>query len=190
MNCCLVWSGVRRPRSPRHVVNAHPEWIAHLATGRPMTRLTQRQRDRLKVEGVFLLPGHPSVQRWVASIVGELARRYPIDGVQLDYIRQPGIPVGFDPTTRARFALESGVDPLAFRRQPWAQRTRLEAEWTMFQEEQVTAIVRAVHDTLAAVRPGLPLEAAVLADTDAAIQRRQLWGGWIREGLLDRAFPY
>src|SRR5262249_28758693 len=61
MNCMLVWSADGRPRDPRHVVNAHPEWIARLRDGRPMTRLHPRERRRLAVEGVFLNPAHPAV---------------------------------------------------------------------------------------------------------------------------------
>jgi len=154
-----------------------------------MTRLTPRQLGRLRVEGVFLSPAHPGVRHWLAGIVQELVTRYPVDGVQLDYIRQPGIPIGYDPTSRARFALESGVDPLRFNRRPWSERTRLESQWASFQEDQVTAIVREVRDSLNATRPGLPLSAAVLADTTVAWTRnRQAWSLWVREGLLDRAF--
>jgi uncharacterized lipoprotein YddW (UPF0748 family) len=189
VNCCLVWSGPHRPRDPRHVVNAHPEWIARMADGRPMTRLTPRQRGRLRVEGVFLSPTHPGVRHWLAAIVKEIVTRYPVDGIQLDYIRQPGIAIGYDPTSRARFALEQGVDPLTFSRRPPAERARLEALWTTFQQEQVTAIVREVRDSLTATRPGLPLSAAVLADTSVAWRKnRQTWSLWVRDGLLDRAF--
>ena len=189
VNCCLVWSGAHRPRDPRHVLNAHPEWVARMSDGRPMTRLTPRQQSRLKVEGVFLSPAHPGVRRWLARIVQEIVTRYPVDGVQLDYIRQPGIPIGYDPTSRARFALEAGVDPIRINRRPPAERARLESQWAAFQEDQVTAIVREVRDTLNATRPGLPLSAAVLADTSVAWTRnRQAWSLWVREGLLDRAF--
>ena len=189
VNCCLVWSGAHRPRDPRHVLNAHPEWVARMADGRPMTRLTPRQRARLRVEGVFLSPTNPGVRRWLARIVQEIISRYPVDGVQLDYIRQPGIAIGFDPTSRARFALEHGVDPILFKRQPRAERSRLESLWTAFQQDQVTAIVREVRDSLTATRPGLPLSAAVLADTSVAWRHNlQPWSRWVREGLLDRAF--
>ena len=112
-----------------------------------------------------------------------------MDGVHLDYIRQPNVAIGYDPTSRARFALRSGVDPMMFSRQPKSERARLEAEWLAFQQEQVTAIVRGVRDSIAAVRPGLPLSAAVVADTVAAATiKRQAWSRWVRDGLLDRAY--
>jgi uncharacterized lipoprotein YddW (UPF0748 family) len=49
--------------------------------------------------------------------------------------------------------------------------------------------VREVRDSLARVAPGLPLSAAVLADTASAGTRHaQDWGAWLRGGVLDRAY--
>jgi uncharacterized lipoprotein YddW (UPF0748 family) len=175
--------------SPRHVLNTHPEWIARLADGRPMTRMTPRQRDRMKVEGVFLSPAHPGVRSWIAGTVREIATRYPVDGIHLDYIRNPTVAIGYDPTSRARFAMETGVDPVMFSRQPASERARLESKWAEFQLAQVTAIVREVRDTLSIVRPSLPLSAAVVADSLTAYKlKRQPWSRWVRDGLLDRAY--
>jgi len=189
VNCCLVWSGPHRPRDPHHVLNAHPEWVARLADGRAMTRLTPRQAGRMHVEGVFLSPAHPGVRAWIAGNIRELVTRYPVDGVHLDYIRQPAVPIGNDPTTRARFAMESGVDPATFSRLPKAERMRMDSAWAAFQMEQVTAIVREIRSTVNDVRPGLPLSAAVVADTvTAQAVKRQPWSRWVRDGLVDRAF--
>lgn len=189
MNCCLVWSAPRRPRDPGHVVNAHPEWIARMRDGRSMAQLSERERERLRVEGVFLTPAHPGVRTHLARVAKEIASRYAVDGIHLDYIRQPSVAVGYDPTSRAQFALRYGADPGAFGRLPSPQRATMDSLWSEFQEEQVTAIVREVRDSLAAVRPGLSLTAAVLADTLTARRtNRQAWSAWLRDGLLDRAF--
>jgi uncharacterized lipoprotein YddW (UPF0748 family) len=154
-----------------------------------MTRLTARERGRLRVEGVFLSPAHPGVRTWLANIAREIASRYDVDGIQLDYIRQPSVEIGFDPTSRAQFALAWGADPLTLGRLPYGERARMDSAWSVFQLDQVTAIVREVRDSLNAVRPGLPLSAAVLADTFSAMRRnRQAWSAWLRDGLLDRAF--
>lgn len=66
----------------------------------------------------------------------------------------------------------------------------MDSAWTSFQQAQVTAIVREVRDSLSVARPGLPISAAVLADTLAAARtNRQCWSAWLRDGLLDRVFP-
>jgi uncharacterized lipoprotein YddW (UPF0748 family) len=189
MNCCLVWSGPKLPSDPKHVVRAHPEWVARMQDGRPMTQLSDEAKRRLMVEGVFLSPAHPGVRRWIAGIASEIATRYAVDGVHLDYIRQPSVGIGYDQTSRARFALDHGVDPMMFGRLAQPERARMDSAWSAFQEAQVTAIVRAVRESLDAVRPGIVLSAAVLADTLTAVRRnRQAWAEWLREGLLDRAF--
>jgi len=189
VNCCLVWSSDKRPRASTHVLNAHPEWIARMQDGRPMTALSASARERLKVEGVFLSPAHPGVRTHLARVVKEIASRYAVDGVHLDYIRQPSVAIGYDPTSRARFAILHGADPLFFNRLPAGERASMDSAWTVFQQDQVTAIVREVRDSLAVVRPGLMLSAAVLADTISALNRnKQPWNRWLRDGLLDRAF--
>jgi len=47
---------------------------------------------------VFLSPAHPRVREWIADNIKELVTRYPVDGVHLDYIRQPVVSIGNDPT--------------------------------------------------------------------------------------------
>jgi uncharacterized lipoprotein YddW (UPF0748 family) len=189
MNCCLVWSGEKLPRDPKHVINAHPEWVARMQDGRSMTRLSPRERTAMMVEGVFLTPAHPGVRHFLAQVAKEIVSRYPVDGLHLDYIRQPSVRIGFDPTSRARFAMEHGADPLYFDRLPASERAGMDSAWAAFQLDQVTAIVREVRDSVNAVRPGVELTAAVLADTFTAVNRnRQAWSRWLREGLLDRAF--
>ncbi|MEO5616297.1 MAG: family 10 glycosylhydrolase [Candidatus Eisenbacteria bacterium] len=189
INCMLAWSAPRPPRDPRHVVNAHPEWIARLKDGRSLHRLTPRQRERLGLEGIFLAPAHPGVRSWVANTAREIVARYPVDGVHLDYIRQPVVAVGWDPTTRARFALGAGVDPARFDRVTGRERARIDSLWLSFRCEQVRSTVREVRDSLHAVRPGLTLSAAVIADTITAERyNAQRWRDWVRESLLDRAF--
>jgi uncharacterized lipoprotein YddW (UPF0748 family) len=189
MNCMLVWSAAERPSDAHHVVNAHPEWIACTAGGRRLSRLSVRERVRLGLEGVFLAPANPGVRRYVAGIAAEIARRYAVDGIQLDYIRQPSVAVGYDADTRMRFALEYHVDPVRRVSMSGEQRAVVDSQWQSFQRERVTAIVHDVRDSLNAVRPGITLSAAVLADTIVArIRNAQDWAEWVREGMIDRAF--
>jgi uncharacterized lipoprotein YddW (UPF0748 family) len=178
VNCMLVWSLPNRPRDPRHVMNAHPEWVARLANGRPMTSLTARQKRRLGVEGVFLSPAHAGVRSWLGSIVKEIAGRYPVDGVHLDYIRLPGIEL-------RPVAGSARAGKAAAPRTP----ARARAPRTEDDCAPVSSTVEEVRDSLSSVRPGLPLTAAVLPDTAAAEHTHgQRWTSWLRAGLIDRAF--
>jgi uncharacterized lipoprotein YddW (UPF0748 family) len=129
------------------------------------------------------------VRAWIATIAQEIAMRYAVDGIHLDYIREPGAFAGLDANARARFALEHGADPARFGLEPASRRAALDSSWMAFQRAQVTAIVRGVRDSLARSRPGLALSAAVLADTVSAERSHaQEWRAWVHEGLLDRVF--
>lgn len=187
VNCMLVWSLPNRPRDPRHVVNTHPEWIVRLADGRPMSSLTARQRKRLGVEGVFLSPALPGVRAWLGSIVKEIAVRYAVDGVQLDYIRLPGVQLRGDSGAFAADSDAAAAPPAGQARRTAPARVR--APRTEAECAHVSAAVGEVRDSLARVRPGLPLSAAVVADTAVAERANaQRWTSWLREGLIDRAF--
>jgi uncharacterized lipoprotein YddW (UPF0748 family) len=189
VNCMLVWSSPRVPRDPRHVLRAHPEWIAELRDGRRTSSVSARGLMKRKLEGAFLAAARPDVRHWVASIAAELAARYAVDGVHLDYIRQPDVEVGFDPDTRARFASLYGADPAQLWRYAPDRRAALNASWRRFQCDQITAIVRAVRDTLRAIRPEVVLSAAVVSDRSRYEGlTAQNWQSWVRDGLLDRAY--
>jgi uncharacterized lipoprotein YddW (UPF0748 family) len=188
VNCAVVWSGPRPPRSPRHVLNAHPEWVVRVPGGRPMTALGAYERRRMKLEGVFLSPAHRGMRTWIARIAQEIAQRYPVDGIHLDYIREPGVSLASDPMMRAGFVWRTGIDPERIARMEYGRRVIADSAWSAWQCEQVTAIVHEVRDSLARVRPGVFLSAAVLADTVVARARAQAWPEWVRAGLIDRAY--
>ena len=186
VNCMLVWSLPQRPRDPRHVVNAHPEWVARLKDGRPMTGLTARQRRRLGVEGVFLSPALPGVGAWLGSIVKEIVDHYAVDGVQLDYIRLPGIELAGEAGADAPDEAERArvVKPQARIAPARVRAPRTEAECA-----RMARVVGEVRDSLSRARPGLPLSAAVVPDTAVAANvNAQHWTAWLRAGLIDRAF--
>ncbi len=190
VNCCLVWSGDHRPADPTHVAREHPEWFAALPGGRSLLTLGPHGWKRLGIEGAFLSPSDERVRLWVAANVAEVVRRYAVDGVHLDYIRTPRVDAGYDGASRVGFAMESGVDRAHEATLPAAERTRLDSSFAAYQDRQVTAIVRAVRDSVEAIRPGLPLTAAVRPDpAEAARWFGQPWVAWLADGLLDRAFP-
>ncbi|NOT33849.1 MAG: family 10 glycosylhydrolase [Candidatus Eisenbacteria bacterium] len=190
INCALVWSGDHPPRDPRHVARSHPEWFGWTSDGQAVLHMGPRRWKRLGIEGAYLSPAHPGVRAWVAGTAAEIARRYAVDGIHLDYIRTSGADLGFDNATRAAFALESGIDRSRLPRLTAVERTRLDTAFAAFQGRQVTAIVRAVRDSLEALRPGLVLSAAVRPDPrEASRYFGQPWEGWLSERLLDRVFP-
>lgn len=98
----LVSSAVDLPSARTHVVYRHPEWLmvprdiaqemlsidprnpAYL--GR-LARWSRAHADR--VEGLYTSPLHAAAARHLADVVSDIATRYAVDGVHLDYIRYP-----------------------------------------------------------------------------------------------------
>ena len=62
----------------RHPFRAHPEWVVVGSDGK-----AQRQTDHY----VCANPALPAVRAHLAALAAELATRYPIDALHLDYIR-------------------------------------------------------------------------------------------------------
>ena len=199
VNVYLVWSAGRPPRSALHVVNAHPEWIAVRSDGRKLVEMLPEEFQEERVEGMYLAPGNPEVRRHFRDVVREIVTRYPVDGIHLDYVRNPSPDVGYDAGTRTAFMREFGIDPASFASAPdSALLSRVGAEgiadlrarWMQWQREQVTALVRDVRNDLDLINPKLKLTAAVIADQTAALNRYlQDWPRWLREGLIDAAVP-
>lgn len=90
VNALLAWSAPDPPAEPDHVWRRFPGWFV-TRQGRSMRDLSRAELDRegLVGEGWFLDPARPEVRTELRRFVLELASRYPVDGVHLDYIRYP-----------------------------------------------------------------------------------------------------
>ncbi len=97
VNAMLAWSA-EEPPAGDHVFRGHPDWFVTDSGGRSMRSLTRVELDRrgLGGEGWFLDPAVMGVRTELRRFVLELALRYPVAGVHLDYIRYPSgwSPVG------------------------------------------------------------------------------------------------
>jgi uncharacterized lipoprotein YddW (UPF0748 family) len=111
INAFTVGLPGRTPPSALHPLNAHPDWVTHDAKGQSLLGWAPDRAQRNLV-GYFLDPGLRPVQDFVAAVVAEVAERYPVDGIHLDYIRYPGTEFGYHPSVRAEFAERYGSDPL------------------------------------------------------------------------------
>ncbi|RMH28228.1 MAG: hypothetical protein D6691_05010 [Candidatus Hydrogenedentota bacterium] len=169
------------PKTP--LFEKHPEWRARLRDG----NLT----DKAEPAHIFANPAHPEVRKLLADYIEEIARKYDVAGINLDYIRYPdGKPdAGYDDYTRKLYKQRTGVDPLSIERvttSPEWQR------WVEFREEQVLTMVRMARDRVKASGKPIELSAAIFAGPESAryeSSKFQNWREMLRRGYLDAICP-
>ncbi|MBN1504864.1 MAG: family 10 glycosylhydrolase [Candidatus Eisenbacteria bacterium] len=198
VNAFLVWSAPQPPRSPDHIVLAHRDWVHVLSDGRSLLELSRAEIEGMGAEGVFVSPGNPEVREHLRAVVRELVEGYDLDGVHLDYIRLPGMDVGYDVASRTEFMRRYGVDPLEMEVEGRAVERlygddglrNLKSCWAEWRSSSVTQSVASVSSDVKEIRPSVKLSAAVVADVIAATSRYgQDWPAWLEGGLLDFAVP-
>lgn len=190
INVNLV-AGLDLPAARDHVIYRHPEWLmvpraiaADLAgvdvhSPEYLGRLSRFARTRSNdVEGLYLSPVSRGAADYTVGIVRDIAARYAIDGIHLDYIRYPGEEFDY------------GRHALAEYHRIVPARERTPDRWRAFRADRLTALVVRLRDAVKAARPAAILSAAVAPDpVEASAHRLQEWREWLNRGLLDAVCP-
>ena len=212
VNTYLVWGPVDPPRSPMHVVNANPDWLAvPRSLGRELHDRNPRDPRYLRsitehawahqrtVTGLWSSPSHPAVQARVQAVWLELATNYDLQGIHFDYVRLPSGEFDYSRGTLDRF--RAWVRPyLSSQRyadlvaasgsNPFAMAEALGDLWDQFRRDQVSTLVRRIYRSVKEVRPDLVISAALVPDPkEARVKRYQDWWSWLADGFLDVAVP-
>lgn len=141
--------------------------------GKPMDWLCPSQPENLKLEVDSML---------------EVARKYDVDGLHFDYIRYPGDECCYCDGCRGRFEADAGVKV-----EHWPKDCHsgvLRQKYHDWRCEQITRLVRTVHDETKRLRPALKISAAVFgAYPDCRESVGQDWVSWIKSGYLDFVCP-
>jgi uncharacterized lipoprotein YddW (UPF0748 family) len=211
VNVSLIADAVL-PLSRQHVIRAHPEWLmVPRALADELNRTSPRNPsyvERLagyarehsdRVEGIFLSPIHESAVDHTVRVIGDIASRYDVDGIHLDYIRFPSDEFDYSSEALAEFQSELVAKVSPNERREYARRAlgrplfyteMFPQRWHEFRRDRVTALLTRIRQAVKSRRPGTMLSAAVFPDADdAANQRLQNWSGWLSGGLLDAICP-
>lgn len=194
LNALFTWSGPKRPLSPDHILNAHSDWLMVHQTGRPI------QAD--DYEGFYVCPSRPEAQAHLWRVSLDVAQRYPVDGIHLDYIRYPGPEFCYCPSCQKAFTLSligkgdvSQADAMVQGAQgrwgiSWPDQPQYAVAWAEFRRQQVTELVAAIYRGVKRLKPQVMVSAAVLPNrADASKTRFQDWREWLRQGMLDVVCP-
>jgi uncharacterized lipoprotein YddW (UPF0748 family) len=148
----------------------------------------EQKRDGTVGEG-WLCPSDPRNQSLEIASIMELVRKYPVPGVQLDYIRYSGSEACFCPGCRKRFETFCG-----HRVAKWpadiANQPALTGKWNDFRRQNISALVHRIRLAVKAERPRVLLSAAVFSNPLTARRNvAQDWPEWARKGDLDFLCP-
>ena len=212
INVNLVSSAAELPEAREHVVYEHPEWlmvpreiaqdVAKIDPVSPaylgkIARWTRGESDR--VEGLYDSPILRPAADHVDAVVTDIARRYALDGIHLDYIRYPNDEFDYSRFAIAEFrtAMRRGLAP-SVRREVDAQDEvdlfaypdRFPGEWKAFRRARLSDLMTRLRVDVRAARPGALLTIAAAPDAqEAADVRLQDWPKWLDAGLIDAICP-
>ena len=136
----------------------------------------------------WLDPSCTGAKVYLKNLITEVITKYPVDGIQLDYIRYPfnnrGSEMGFDWAGRQRFESATGMNL-----------DRLDDEtrqvWQAWKIQQVSNFVQESSRLIRQIKPNLRISAAVYAMPKrwrlGAVQ--QEWEVWVANGWVDTINP-
>jgi len=164
------------PADPAQLYHTHPEWFLLDQDGR---------RQPLKADYYIALnPCVPAVREYIADVCADIAARYPVQGVHLDYIRflekEKGHDYPHDPVSLAEFRSRKGItDP---EQDP--------AAWHQFKVDSVTELVHLIRERVRTARRDCLLTAAVFPDFLTHKENvMQDAPAWLKLGYVDAVFP-
>jgi uncharacterized lipoprotein YddW (UPF0748 family) len=169
---------------PGPVLTVRPDWAMFDRQGRLFDRETQKG---------FLDPANPEVRLYLLSLLDEIATRYKVDGIQLDYIRYPfqdpnvDQTFGYGKVAREQFKALTGVDPIRV----YPGNRDLWQKWTEFRIQQIDSFVATAAQRLRSRHPNLILSTAVFPmPRQERLQRlQQNWENWVIQGDIDLMVP-
>lgn len=178
LNLMPAWKGKDPPRNPNHIYYRHPDWFLEDSRGK------LHLKD--PAEYTILNPCLPQVRQYLAAIVADVAQRYPVDGIQLDYARfvgkafSGGADVPYDPRSLALFLRYSQGGTPSTTPDLWDTWRRLAVDTTVY----------LVQEAVRSVRPGTRISVAAIPDYERA--RKGLFQDvvkWHSNGWVDEVYP-
>jgi uncharacterized lipoprotein YddW (UPF0748 family) len=178
----------------KHGLEVHA-WIIcwRMETAPSAVRDSLRRQGRLQVSDTgerldWLCPSHPDNQNLMRAQIRDIAKRYPVDGIHLDYIRYKDSHYCYCAGCRSRFEVAIGR-PI----RQWPAEVRsgpLQVRYSAWRCEQINNLVAAVYRDVKGIRKDLKVSAAVWGYYPLCIKSiGQDWGAWLRRGDLDFACP-
>jgi uncharacterized lipoprotein YddW (UPF0748 family) len=172
------------PQFPKTTLfDNHPDWKLLLGNG--------KTTESAEKAHIFANPAIPEVRTLLANYVKELVTNYPVDGINLDYIRYPSGPPdsGYDPYTLKIFSQKYHYSPVDLKvdakNEQWKQ-------WSDFRAAQVLKTVELLRKAVKSSHPQVVFSAAIFPGTieeGYTNGHYQNWREMLNRNLLDVIIP-
>lgn len=212
VNVNLVSDTIGLPTARTHIIRRHPEWLmvpralaARAATSNAkapgyLDALVHWTRANIsQVEGLYVSPIPREARAHAVAVARDLAHRYALDGLHLDYVRFPNDSFDYSPAALGEFRDSLAADVPASdlaaldaraARTPTVFADTFPDRWQQFRRARVTWLVDGMATAARQARPGIQISVAVLPDPDAALTLKlQDWPAWAARGLVDAVCP-
>jgi uncharacterized lipoprotein YddW (UPF0748 family) len=140
-------------------------------------------------EQPWLDPAAEQARIYMLNAINEIATKYEVDGIHLDFVRYPHYSGSLGPTVRKRFE-DSVGKPVASWPADVKSGGKRRVEFMRWRSEQTIGFVASVRSHLRRIAPGKMLTAAVFGKYPACVDSvGQDWHAWIEQGLVDYVLP-
>lgn len=164
------WCGPNPPQDPKQLYFQHPDWFM---------RDKNQNIQELKNGYLWLSPTHPEVQQYLLNLCSELLKKYPIDGLHLDYIRYPGPGYSYDPTSVQLFKHNFKTEP-----------QNLPEKWVYFRRTAINRLVQKIQKLIQEQAPRVILSAAVVQEPHTSLHLYfQDTYRWLANHTIDFVLP-
>lgn len=136
----------------------------------------------------WLSPASPKARQFLITLFSEIVSQYPVDGLQLDYIRYPfqkyNAAMGYENRSVSKFNAETGLSVSE-------SGEYIPKAWVAWKAFQVTTFVKELSHRVKETNPKLKLSVAVfpMARYSRMLMIQQDWETWVRNGWVDTINP-
>ncbi len=177
-----------------HGIEVHVWKVNHNLSTAPrdfVERMRREGRLQVTVAGKphdWLCPSNPENLKLEAASMLEVAAKYDVDGLHFDYIRYPGRECCYCDGCRRRFEADAGAGVAHWPEDCYSG--PLQGRYEQWRCDQITRLVKTVHDGAKKLKPKIKISAAVFgAYPDCRRSVGQDWVAWVRAGYLDFVCP-
>jgi uncharacterized lipoprotein YddW (UPF0748 family) len=174
------WTGYSLPGFPKGpLFDRHPSWLGKDASGNDLIGNPEG--------GIYfhwLAHNNDEARAFLLELHEEIARRYDVDGIELDRIRYPGLDFGYDSASVAKYIAATGGAPPT---------DGSNSAWKRWRADQLISFHAAVYDSIKSANPNVIVSnapshyASGLGAYPSYDNFLQDWKAWLELGKLDAA---